>query len=126
MKGKVGSRIALASVLALGLALTACSSGGGGGETPSTGGGGGGGGTSVTIQNFAFQPDSLTLPAGKVTLSVTNNDSVAHSFTLDDGSVTQDIQPGATEQVTITVPSSGTLGWHCRFHSQMTGTITVG
>jgi plastocyanin len=96
-------------VVVLGLMLAACSgnksSGGGGGQTG--GATGGGGGTSITIQDFAFHPNALTLPPGKVTLSVTNDDSVLHSFTLDDGSVSQDIQPGTTEQVTITVPSSG-------------------
>ena len=81
-------------------------------------------GTSITISNFAFQPNALTLPPGKVTLSVTNNDSTLHSFTLDDGSVSKDVPPGTTQQVTITVPASGTLGWHCRIHTTMTGTIT--
>jgi plastocyanin len=81
-------------------------------------------GTSITISNFAFQPNALTLPPGKVTLSITNDDSTTHSFTLDDNSVSKDIAPGTTQQVTITVPASGTLGWHCRFHSTMTGTIT--
>jgi plastocyanin len=119
-------------ILTLALLGAACSSNGssgGGGTTPSSsggGGGGGGGGTTVTMQGFAFHPDALTLPAGKVTLTVTNDDSTLHSFTLDDGSVSKDVQPGATEQVTITVPSSGTLAWHCRIHPSMTGTITVG
>jgi plastocyanin len=81
-------------------------------------------GTTITIKDFAFSPDALTLPAGEVTLTVTNEDSTTHSFTLDDDSVTTDIAPGTTEQVTVTVPASGSLGWHCRFHSTMTGTIT--
>jgi plastocyanin len=118
-----------AAVLVLGLLAAACSSndsGGGGGTTGSSGGGSGGGGTTVTMEGFAFHPDALTLPSGKVTLTVTNDDSTLHSFTLDDGSVSVDVQPGATKQVTITVPASGTLGWHCRIHTSMTGTITVG
>jgi plastocyanin len=119
----------VAALAVLVLVLAACSkstSGGGSTSSPPGGGGGGGGGTSITISNFAFHPNALTLPPGKVTLSVTNNDSTLHSFTLDNGSVSQDIQPGTTAQVTITVPSSGTLGWHCRIHPTMTGTITVG
>jgi plastocyanin len=78
------------------------------------------------MQGFAFHPNALTLPAGSATLTVTNDDSTLHSFTLDDGSVSQDVSPGTTESVTITVPASGTLAWHCRIHSSMTGTITVG
>jgi plastocyanin len=116
------------AVLVVGLLVAACSSsdssqGGGGGAT---GSGVSGSGVSVTMEGFAFQPDALTLAAGKVTVTVTNKDSALHSFTLDDGSESQDVQPGTTEQVTIVVPSSGTLGWHCRYHPSMTGTITVG
>jgi plastocyanin len=128
MATKLAQGRLISLVVVLGLMLAACSSnkssGGGGGQT--SGASGDGGGTSITIQSFAFHPNALTLPSGKVTLSVTNDDSVLHSFTLDDGSVSQDIQPGTMEQVAITVPSSGTLGWHCRIHPSMTGTITVG
>lgn len=120
----VGRLAAALSVLVL--LLTACSKSAGSGGGTSSPTGTGGGGTSITISNFAFHPNALTLPPGKVTLSVANDDSVLHSFTLDDGSVSQDIQPGTTAQVTITVPSSGTLGWHCRIHPSMTGTISVG
>ncbi len=122
------SRLALGASLVLTLlVLTACSSSSS--STTSSAGSGGSsaaaGGTTITIQSFAFQPNALTLPPGQVTLSVTNDDSTLHSFTLDDGSVSQDIQPGTTQQVAITVPSSGTIGFHCRIHSSMTGTITV-
>lgn len=127
MATRPGSGRLIAALVVLVLLLAACSKSTSGGSTTSPpAGGGGGGGTSITISNFAFHPNALTLPPGKVTLSVTNNDSVLHSFTLDNGSVSQDIQPGTTAQVTITVPSSGTLGWHCRIHPTMTGTITVG
>ena len=121
---RFGRLVVAVSVLVLVLAACSKSSGGGGGTSSPPAGGGGG--TSITISNFAFDPNALTLPSGKVTLSVTNDDSALHSFTLDDGSVSQDIQPGTTEQVTITVPASGTLGWHCKYHPSMTGTITVG
>jgi plastocyanin len=126
---------ALALALAVGLLLTACtgSSSSSSTTTPaptsaaaSTPSASSGGGTTVTISNFAFQPDALTLPPGPATITVTNEDSTLHSFTLDDGSVSKDVPPGSTVEVKITVPSSGTLGWHCRIHTTMTGTITVG
>lgn len=119
-------------ILALGLVAAACSSdgssgGGNGGGSPSSGGGGGSGTAAISISNFAFDPNSLTGSAGEeLEITVTNNDSTTHSFTTDDGSVTQDIQSGQSATVTVTLPSSGTLGWHCRFHPSMTGTITVG
>jgi plastocyanin len=129
------SRMILVSVvIALGLVTAACSSGGSsdGGSSgtgaPTGGGGGGGSGTAtISISNFAFQPNTLTGSAGEtLKITVTNNDSTTHSFTADDGSVTQDIASGESATVTVTLPSSGTFGWHCRFHSSMTGTITVG
>jgi plastocyanin len=119
-------------IMALGLVTAACSSGGssdsGGSPTGAPSGGGGGSGTAtISISNFAFEPNALTgSPGETLEITVTNNDSTTHSFTADDGSVTQDISSGETATVTVTLPSSGTFGWHCRFHSSMTGTITVG
>jgi plastocyanin len=128
------SRWIVGAALALTVAvLAACSSSSSSSSTQSpaavassasTSSGAAASGTTITIQNFAFSPNALTLPPGKVTLSVTNDDSTLHSFTLDDGSASKDVPPGTTAQVTITVPASGTLGWHCRIHTSMTGTIT--
>jgi plastocyanin len=122
----------VAVVLALGLVAAACSSsgssdGGSPSSAPSGGGGGGTGTAAISIKDFAFDPNTLTgSPGETLTITVTNDDSATHSFTADDGSVTQDIPSGTSATVTVTLPSSGTFGWHCRFHSSMTGTITVG
>jgi plastocyanin len=81
----------------------------------------------VTIQNLAFSPNALTGTAGgTLEITLTNEDSVEHSFTLDDDSVNQDVEAGESETVEVTLPGSGSLGWHCKYHPQMTGTITVG
>ncbi len=91
------------------------------------GGGGGGSGSSITIKGFAFQPNSLSGSAGQtLTIAISNGDPVEHSFTLDDGSLSKDIEAGGSESVSVTLPDSGTVGWHCKYHSTMTGTITVG
>ena len=129
----------LVAVMALGLVAAACSSSNdsGSGTTGSTGttGGtgssgatGGAGGTTqtITIKDFAFNPSQITGPAGAtLTITITNNDSATHSFTLDDNSVSQDVASGATETVKVPLPSSGTVGWHCKYHPTMTGTITI-
>jgi plastocyanin len=135
----------LVAVMALALVAAACSSGndsgsgttgssGTTGTTGSTGGTGGSGATggaggttqAITIKDFAFNPSQITGPAGAtLTITITNNDSPTHSFTLDDSSVSQDIAPGTTETVEVPLPSSGTVGWHCKYHPTMTGTITV-
>ena len=115
-------------VFALALIAAACSSKSntGGGTSPSAGGGspsGGGGGQTVSIKNFAFDPNTLTVSAGTSQIVVTNNDSVTHTFTLDEGSVSTPIPAGQT--VTVTVDISATIGWHCSIHPKMTGTLTV-
>ena len=122
----------VAGLFVLSLVVAACSSDdNGGGTTATTGGatgstaatgGGGGGGTTITIAGFAFDPDTITV-SGPTEVTITNNDSTTHTFTLDDGSVDQTMDPGATETVTIDV--SAATGFHCNIHPQMTGQIEV-
>jgi plastocyanin len=121
----------VAGLFVLALLVAACGSDdGGGGTTASTGGGstgataetGGGDGTTVTIEGFAYQPDTITV-SGPTDVTITNKDSAPHSFTADDGSFDVKIDPGATETVSVDV--SQTTGFHCTFHPQMTGTIEV-
>jgi plastocyanin len=120
----------VAGLFVLSLVVAACSSDDdGGGTTGTTGGatgatetGSGGGGTTITIAGFAFDPDTITV-SGPTEVTVTNNDSTTHTFTLDDGSVDETIEPGATETVTVDVSAS--TGFHCKIHHQMTGQIEV-
>jgi plastocyanin len=105
--------------LSLVLLLAACGSSSGGG-----GGGDGRGGLTLTIKGFAFQPNTLSAPAGQQsTLTITNEDSVTHNFTLDDGGVSRDVAPGQTVEVTVPFPAAGTAGFHCKFHPSITGTL---
>jgi len=111
---------AVAAVSALALAMAAC----GGGDDEGGGGGGGDSGPSITIVDFAFNPDSLDVSAGTTTITLVNNGAAEHNFSLDDGSVSQDVDPGETQTVTVDV--SATAGFHCKYHpTQMTGTLSV-
>jgi plastocyanin len=126
----------VAGLFVLSLVVAACSSDdNGGGTTATTGGatggatgstaatgGGGGGGTTITIAGFAFDPDTITV-SGPTEVTVTNQDTTTHTFTLDDGSVDETVEPGAT--VTVTVDVSAATGFHCNIHPQMTGQIEV-
>jgi plastocyanin len=78
----------------------------------------------VTIENFAFQPANFTVRPG-ATITVTNRDSVAHTFTADNGAFnTGDIEPGRTR--TLTAPEKpGRYPYRCLIHQFMTGTLTV-
>jgi plastocyanin len=120
----------VAGLFVLSLVVAACSSDDGGGTTGSGGatgttaetGSSGGGGTTITIAGFAFDPDTITV-SGPTEVTITNNDSTTHTFTLDDGSVDETIDPGATETVTVDVSAS--TGFHCKIHPKMTGQIEV-
>jgi plastocyanin len=86
----------MAFVLALGLVLTACSSDDGGGSVtarPRDRPAEAAGGTTIVAQDFAFNPSSVDVSAGQITVTVTNEDSAEHTFTLDDDSSDTDLPP---------------------------------
>ena len=117
----------LAAMFALTLLAASC---GGDEETPPAGGGGGsetasdgGGAADLTIVDFSFSPQDLSVTEGQ-TITISNIGESSHTFTTEDGAVDEEIGPGDTVEVTLTGVTSG--GFHCRFHSQMTGNLTVG
>jgi len=118
--------VLVAGLFALSIVMAACSSdeggGEGGGETTGADVGGGGGDNAIVIEGFAFNPSTLTV-SGPTEVTITNNDSASHTFTLDDGSIDEEI--GGGESTTVTIDVSASTGFVCRFHPQMTGTIEV-
>ena len=125
-----GLRIAGLLMVAVVLVAAACSSNSSSTSStasiPSsaTGGGGGTSTATITVANFAFDPSSVDVSSGKVTLTVTNNDTTAHTFTLDDGSSNTPLPAGQTQMITLNLTQ--TVGWHCTIHPSMTGTLNVG
>lgn len=122
--GTVGPTRSLVAVLAaLLLTLTACGSGEDGD------GGDGGGSAAVTLENISFQPADLEVDAG-TTVTFTNEDAVAHTVTAGTpdapGDAFDDELGSEGASTTITFDEAGTVELYCRFHPQMTGTITVG
>jgi plastocyanin len=84
---------------------------------------GGGGGADLTTVDFGFSPTELSVTEGQ-TITVTNIGENSHTFTTDDGAVDETIGAGETVEITLTGVASG--GFHCEFHPQMVGTLTVG
>jgi plastocyanin len=81
------------------------------------------GGAAVTIKDFAFTPATIQAKVGG-TVTWTNQDSTAHTVTLDDKSVDSgNVAQNATYSHAFT--QAGTFPYHCEIHKQMTGTITV-
>ncbi len=77
----------------------------------------------ITIDNFVFTGPGTVNPGGEIT--VTNNDTEAHSVTADDGSFDVTIPGGAS--ATFTAPSeAGTYGFFCKFHANMKSSLTIG
>jgi len=79
--------------------------------------------SSVTIQNFSFQPGIITINRGS-TVTWRNNDQTIHTVTSDTGLFDSGtINVGGTYQYTFNNP--GTYNYHCGPHPMMRGTIQV-
>ncbi len=80
--------------------------------------------TVLTASGFAFQPASLEVSEGSG-VTFENADSVAHTFTVNATDVDAEAEPGEQVEVSLEGLSPGDYTFHCDFHSQMKGTLTV-
>jgi plastocyanin len=79
--------------------------------------------SSISIVDFAFSGGSITVEVGS-TVTWTNDGSATHTVSADGAEFDSgDLAPGDSYSVTFDTP--GTYGYHCNFHSEMTGTIVV-
>lgn len=81
------------------------------------------GGNSVAIQNFAFNPSTLTIKAG-TTITWTNSDSAPHTVTSDNGAFDSG-QISNGQAFSHTFSDAGTFSYHCSNHPNMKATIVV-
>lgn len=114
--------MALAIVAAALLAvLSGCGS-----SSDTSAGAGASASNSVTIQNFAFSPATLSVKVG-TTVTWTNQDSTTHTATSDPGTPASfdsgNIAQG--KSATFTFQQAGTYSYHCSIHTYMKATITV-
>jgi len=80
-------------------------------------------GTAPVIQNFAFDPDPISIAVGD-TVTWTNEDGTTHTVTADDDSFDSgNLSSGDTFSQTF--DEAGEFTYHCNIHSSMTGTVTV-
>jgi len=105
--------------------------GGGATSTPSgaAGGGeddGGGGEAAATVQvnNFLFAPSDIEVAAGSEIEVKNGNANTPHTFTVEGTDIDLELSPMDSEDVTIDV-DPGSYDVICRFHGQMTATLTV-
>jgi plastocyanin len=77
----------------------------------------------ISMENFAFNPSTLTVSNG-TTVTWINNDNVDHTVTaegglFDSGTLTKG------ENFTYTFTEPGTYSYSCSIHPSMKGTIIV-
>lgn len=79
---------------------------------------------SVTIENFAFSPTTLTIQKG-TTVTWTNQDSAPHTVTSDSGSELSSASLSKGQSYSHTFDQAGTFTYHCNFHSMMKAKVVV-
>jgi plastocyanin len=77
----------------------------------------------VRIANLAFDPATTTVATGN-TVTWSNDDTVPHTVTADDGLFDSGIlDPGGSFSWTFTDP--GSIAYHCQLHPTMQATVVV-
>jgi plastocyanin len=141
--------VAVAVGLVAAISFVAC-----GGDNGGSGGGDSGGGTisiggkdandhgtedisgksSIEVEadndgsDYYFDPTVITGTAGqKVTIELSNAGDTEHNFSIDSLGIDQDLEAGDKAEVQVTLPSSGTLTFYCKYHqgSGMLGEFKV-
>lgn len=124
------SIILLLLALPLTLAVAACGDDTEEVDTPNNASGDGNGGESaieVSASDFSFSPPKVSVDPGmEVSVQITNNGNVQHTFTMDDLGIDETIDPG--EEVTVSLALETDQRFYCRFHESagMEGTISTG
>ena len=79
--------------------------------------------STVTIQNFTYSPNTLTVKAG-TNVTWINQDSAVHDVTSDSGAFSSpDLNKG--DKYTYNFTKTGEYAYHCDEHPSMTGKIIV-
>jgi plastocyanin len=77
---------------------------------------------------YFFKPTILQGSGGQsITLEIKNDGSVLHNFSITSMNVNINIDPGASQEVKVTFPQSGTVEYFCSIHHAlgMAGELSV-
>ena len=80
--------------------------------------------TSVTIDNFTFNPSKLTVKAG-TTITRTNRDDIPHGIASANNAFSKSKALDTDDTYSFTFTTPGTYAYFCYIHPHMTGTIVV-
>lgn len=78
----------------------------------------------VSIDNFSFQPQTLTVPVG-VTVTWINHDDIPHTVLSVDKKTMVSPALDTDEKFSYTFNSAGTNDYYCSVHPHMKGRIIV-
>ncbi len=89
----------------------------------------------VTIDNYQFNPQFLTIPQGANVTWINQQSSggglyggstsIQHQITSNNSSFAQSAPLNNGDKYTVQFNQTGTFPYHCAIHTYMTGTITV-
>jgi amicyanin len=77
----------------------------------------------VKIDNFSFEPGTLTVPAG-TTVTWTNRDDIPHTVVSTEGAFKSKVLD-TDEKYSFTFTKAGTFPYFCSIHPKMTGKVVV-
>ncbi|HXW42538.1 MAG TPA: cupredoxin family copper-binding protein [Xanthobacteraceae bacterium] len=78
----------------------------------------------VSIDNFTFTPQTLTVKAG-TTVTWTNRDDIPHGIASDNNAFPRSKALDTDDSFSFTFTTPGTFRYFCYVHPHMTGTIVV-
>jgi len=79
--------------------------------------------TRVSIDNFVFKADSITVRAG-TTVVWENDDDIAHTVVATDGAFRSQALD-TDDKFSFTFATPGTFDYFCSLHPRMTGQVVV-
>jgi plastocyanin len=78
----------------------------------------------VSIDNFTFTPQTLTVKAG-TTVTWTNRDDIPHGIASENNAFAKSKALDTDDRYSFTFTKPGTYKYFCYVHPHMTGTIVV-
>jgi plastocyanin len=71
----------------------------------------------LEVDDFYFAPTYVkAAPSQTIQVELENEGDASHTFTIDERSIDEELEPGASRTVTVELPASGVLTYYCRFH----------
>jgi plastocyanin len=95
-----------------------------GGTDPTSSSAGGSVVKEVTIENYLYEPATITVPKG-TTVTFANRDSTPHTATSKQSGVFESGSIDTGKSAKITLGESGSFAYYCLFHPFMKGTVVV-